>query len=44
MLCDYCGKSTTLYNHDTCSPDGEWMADIDAADDPGPDVPELVHA
>lgn len=40
MLCDYCGKSTTLYGHATCTPDGEWMADHDQADDPGPDIPE----
>lgn len=44
MLCDYCGKSTALYGHATCTPAGEWQAEYDAADDPGPDVPELVHA
>ena len=44
MLCDYCGKSATLYDHAGCTPAGEWQADIDAASDPGPDVPELVHA
>lgn len=40
MLCDYCGKPRTLYNHDGCNPEGEAQAEQDMADDPGPDAPE----
>lgn len=40
MLCDYCGKPRTLYNHDSCTPEGEAQAEQDTANDPGPDAPE----
>lgn len=44
MLCDYCGKSTTLYDHTWCTPAGEAQAERDAIDDPGPDLPETIAA
>jgi hypothetical protein len=41
-MCDYCGKSATLYDHTTCHPAGEAQTERDAADDPGPDAPEFL--
>jgi hypothetical protein len=42
MLCDYCGKPRTYYDHTTCTPDAEAQAERDTADDPGPDTPEFL--